>query len=469
MAAAKQKSQQISQLKGKLTGDLEDRISKLTKLEQGIGDLDLEVDVSPLSRYAAHLTSIKRAIKPEPIKILLLPMEEYLEAHEVVEWEQASRDLANTLQELSNQLLVTEKDKAALEAIEFLTSVMELRNHLSEVKREWEVKQKVSNQITTAYNQFLETKHQELQAIYDILREDMQHYYDTLHPGEGHRRISLQIDPKKRGSTEVVMGFHNRKGDPRAFQSEAHLDSLGLCAFLAFVKNFNGDFRLVILDDVVSTIDAQHRRRVCELLYTEFGDYQLFITTQDELWSEELVAYQRAHNIEHNFHNLRILDWSLTDGVRLDRHKPRWELVEERLEERDKVSAAAHARRNLEWILQEMALTTETKVPINPSGRYTVADLYNPFKNRIKKLVPNVFEQNEKVFIQLEVDGIFGNLLTHNNPKAENASIEEVRAFVNAVKNLHSLFTCENGQFIQYHREARIMKCRCGHITWHTK
>ena len=238
---------------------------------------------------------------------------------------------------------------------------------------------------------------------------------------------------------------------------------------MAFVKNFNEDFPLIILDDVVGTIDSQHRRRVCNLLYNEFKDFQLFVTTHDELWFNELISYQGAFNVTHNFQNLRILDWSLIDGIRFDRHKPRWEIVAERLNEGDKISAAAHTRRNLEWILQQMAITTRTKVAINTSGRYVVSDLYDDLKTRIKKLAPDFFSNNEQVFIDLEADGLFGNLLIHNNMEAENASVNEVRAFLDAVKRLHALFTCENGQFLQYHKSAKVLKCNCGHISIYTR
>ncbi len=78
------------------------------------------------------------------------------------------------------------------------------------------------------------------------------------------------------------MSYYDREDeDPRGFNSEGHLDSLGLCIFLAFVKHFNAGFPLMVLDDVVSSIDARHRSHICDLPLEEFSDYQLFVTTHD--------------------------------------------------------------------------------------------------------------------------------------------------------------------------------------------
>jgi hypothetical protein len=99
-----------------------------------------------------------------------------------------------------------------------------------------------------------------------------------------------------------------------------------------------------------------------------------------------------------------------------------------------------------------------------------VNDLYDPFVGRVKKLVPEVYQSNIAIFQNLETNGIFGNLLVHNNPRARTASLVEVRNFVSAVRALHDLFFCDQcGRFIEYHRSAKEIKCRRGCIMWETK
>ena len=168
-----------------------------------------------------------------------------------------------------------------------------------------------------AYRIFNRTKNAEIQRVYDDLRTDLARMYDVLHPGEGHGVVAIAMDTRKRGSSDLRMGFYGRDDeDPRAFASEGHLDSLGLCIFLAFARRFNGDWPLLVLDDVVATVDAAHKVRVARLLLEEFGDRQLFITTHDSRWFRELQRLQEETG-HTNVRNLAIESWTLETGPRI--------------------------------------------------------------------------------------------------------------------------------------------------------
>jgi hypothetical protein len=169
-----------------------------------------------------------------------------------------------------------------------------------------------------AFKTFVRVKNAEIQRLYDELQSDLIRLYDLLHPGEAHNMVAIAMDPQKRGSTELRMGFFDRpEEDPRAFGSEGHLDSLGLCIFLAFVKRFNGDWPLLVLDDVVTSVDIQHKRRVADLLFEEFGDRQLFVTTHDARWFNELRRAQEETGHSSDTTNIAIEGWTLEEGPRL--------------------------------------------------------------------------------------------------------------------------------------------------------
>jgi hypothetical protein len=167
---------------------------------------------------------------------------------------------------------------------------------------------------STVNSTLTRVRNEELQAVFDDLQSDLVHFYETLHPGEGQRALAIAMDPKKRGSADLRLDFFDRSDqDPRAFASEGHLDSLGLCVFLAFVRRFSGDWPLLVLDDVVATVDAAHKARVARLLFEEFGDRQLLITTHDSRWFNELRRVQGELGIE-GANNLVIEKWSLEEG-----------------------------------------------------------------------------------------------------------------------------------------------------------
>ena len=105
-------------------------------------------------------------------------------------------------------------------------------------------------------------------------------------------------------------------------------------------------------------------------------------------------------------------------------------------------------------------------------GIIKTLDLHDPLVCLINKLLPEWYTTNLAVFHNIQANGIFGNLLVHNNPRAENASLEEVRFFVNAVKDFENLLTCAScHQIPVYHREAKIIRCRCNNdgILWLVK
>lgn len=77
-------------------------------------------------------------------------------------------------------------------------------------------------------------------------------------------------------------------------------------------------------------------------------------------------------------------------------------------------------------------------------------------------MVGLTWDDRRNVIPDFEANLIVGNLLTHNNPLAENASVAEVEAFFRCTKALHDLFFCEKcRRFVRYHREAKVAKCDC--------
>jgi recombinational DNA repair ATPase RecF len=263
----------------------------------------------------------------------------------------------NWLKNEQQKLTPTEKDKTTVQIIDLLTKSAEIREKFAELLGKLKSKERIADQVDNIYKCFLETKHSEVQKIYDSLQTDFTRYYQILHPGEEHRDIKLVVKPERRGSAEIRSTFYDRTDeDPRGFNSEAHLDSLGLCIFLAFVKYFNKNFPLIILDDVIFSIDATHRNRVSDLIYKEFADYQFLITTHDYIWFEELQSAQRAFKVENNFRNLKIIQWSLNEGPVIDKYKPKWEEIQEKINEGDKEGAARDGRRCLEWLCYEMVV-----------------------------------------------------------------------------------------------------------------
>lgn len=448
-------------------------IDTLNNVKKISKEIIVNWDFSPLDGYQDIIEGIIAKTSVEPADLQLDSLEKIKALPAIPAAFKSTKELIDAIQKEKAKLDPTEEDKKALQAIDLITRTLDSHQTLSTLNPILNTKRSTFKEISFIYETFVNTKRIEVQRIYSELQDNIREFFTVLHPNEGYKGVRLEVNEGKRASTEIKMDFHNRiQEDPRAFNSEGHLDSLGLCVFLAFVKRFNVGFPIIALDDVVSSIDSGHRQRVCDLLFGKFPDAQWFITTHDYVWHEELRAYLIAHGLAAQFKNLQILSWTLEEGPKFNIYKPRWVLIAEKIGGGDKDGAAASIRKELEAFLLEAVISLQARVPIKRDGRYTAGDLHDPLVSQFNKKVPAVFKEKEEVFTNLRKNGIFGNLLTHNNPQAGNTSIEEVRGFADAVSQFENVFICPvcNTMAI-YYQDAKIIRCKCKEkgILWVTK
>lgn len=364
--------------------------------------------------------------------------------------------------QLLESIGLTEEERKVLEVVRLIEQARTKAKDISKINIEVKIYQKYHKIAGTIYSSFSEIKKTKIQEIYNAIQGDIQRFYSTLHSDEPHSNIELIVALGRRASTELRIESFGRREDPRALKSEGHLDSLGLCIFLAFVKKFNEGCSLIVLDDVVTTIDAGHRENICKLLFEEFGDKQLIITTHDGVWYEQLCAYQRVYGIDGIFKNLIITGWNVDRGPAMQPYKPRWEKIQEKITAGDKTGAGGDGREYLEWVLKKICKITNAPVPVNNWDSGMVGDLLPHAKKRIESLIR---EEEFKArilesFQSLESTIIMGNLLSHDNILTEEVSIEEVNRFCNSVHNLHSVFLCPNCRHaVAHYSDLKILIC----------
>ncbi len=394
---------------------------------------------------------IKEEIQLEYYETLKSSLEEFL------------KDLSKQNEKLEEELKPSEKDeniteicKSLLEIKGYLNDLNDLNKHISQLESELKLADKM-------YTVFSKIRKEKIQEIYDTIEKDVQNFYSIIHPNELYDEIKIDIDHSRRASTNLKMTIFGKEDqDPRALSSEGHLDSLGLCIFLALFKNFNKEFPLLVLDDVVSTMDSRHREHVCKLLFEKFADKQLIITTHDGIWFDQLKAAQRAYGLSGKFENIQIVGWDLENGPVIDKYTPRWDRIQNKIKERDTHCAGNEGRRYLEWLLKEICTNSKAKIPLKSSGRYEINDLFDPAKTRMIKLIedPDLKKELESSFDELKATMIMGNLLSHENLMAGNVSIDEVESFCNSIHKLHEFMLCDEcSNPLRYYQEIKVFRC----------
>ncbi|MBK8566065.1 MAG: hypothetical protein IPN76_22665 [Saprospiraceae bacterium] len=84
--------------------------------------------------------------------------------------------------------------------------------------------------------------------------------------------------------------------------------------FLSIIKEAadNGQEKVLILDDVLQSVDSSIRLMFVDFLLKSFRDWQLIFSIHDRLFLNQLKTIFRRHN--HEFSEVEILKWDFENG-----------------------------------------------------------------------------------------------------------------------------------------------------------
>lgn len=296
----------------------------------------------------------------------------------------------------------------------------------------------------SVYECFKLAKQGVVQDVFNHLHSLISSWYARLHPNDEHGNVSINVDPGRRASAKLLIdSFGEREQDPRAYTSEGHLDSLGLVIFLAFAKEFQGACNLLVLDDVVSSVDIQHRLRICDLLTDEFSDWQVVVTTHDQIWMEELWRNTISCGMADNVVRQRIVRWSRTGGPVLAPFLTQRERIDKYIDEGDTEAVGNQGRNYLESVLKEMCGGIGARLRYKEGGDYMVGDLLDALEHRLSDMSNCSFKQalHERTSA-LRAVGFMANVLSHDNRALGSIGLGEVEVFWLAVKALCDVYVC---------------------------
>lgn len=319
----------------------------------------------------------------------------------------------------------------------------------------------LARRATVAKDAFSKARESAIQKVFEAIAETVLDYYRRLHDFEDDSERSectaLELKPTSRAAAGGLrlaiqfLGLADSK-DPRAFLSEGHLDSLGLCLFLATVRIFNPSGSLLVLDDVLTSIDREHRRRVGELLFQEFADFQIVLTTHDEHWHDLLNSSAQAWGIQGKWAFVTVRKWTVDAGPAFSEVDSSWEFVDAHLNEADYRELGGPFRLILEDFIKRSAAKLEVKVRFKIDGKYTAGDfvtagIQNTIRDTLVKVAPA-----EETEIRTEVGRVFGqgdlvNFLSHDNPGRLEVTFDQAKDFVQGLRDMTK--RCETHKLIK--------------------
>lgn len=221
--------------------------------------------------------------------------------------QQRECDIENKTREIQQRKIESENFEKSIIRLE--TEIRELENKIENYD---EILKESENQLKKAektFKIFTNTKQEYINNMLFEIRDDIKYFYDYIHNDDEITSPDFLLSGAKK--IDVHLDSFGESVDSRSFASEGHLDTLGLCIFLAFNKQFN-KLGLMVLDDVLTTVDVIHKEKIANLLLEEFEDFQFIITAHDKLWVDELEELCTKYGRDNVVYEIE--EWSLDEG-----------------------------------------------------------------------------------------------------------------------------------------------------------
>lgn len=405
-------------------------------------------------------------------------LQERLEAGALNYTDENKQAMGRLAKKVSTQPDTSEKGKAT----SHLIIAAERWSNFASTKATEALATQAAERAKTVYGAYCKVADTTLEELYDSVEKRFSEFYGKINK-EDEGDFKANFKPTA-GKLDLLVDFYGLgMFPPGAYHSEGHQDGMGICLYLALVeKILGGNFSLSVLDDVVMSVDVNHRRQFCELLKDSFPDTQFIITTHDEIWAKQM----QTTGLIKSKADIRFRGWSVDNGPIYEQGQVFWDKIDESLNEDDIPSAAHKLRRGLEAELPDIAEAIGARVIYRGDAKYELGELLDGVKGRYGDLLKLATASASSWGNQTEQDKIQKlkgarsaavltqdkeqwavNLQVHYNDWA-NMAAAEFRPVVAAWHDFMELFSCSNLECETWiavtgrpgHEEG--LRCRCG-------
>ncbi|MFN8400078.1 MAG: AAA family ATPase [Anaerolineales bacterium] len=302
---------------------------------------------------------------------------------------------------------------------------------------------------------------------------DIQKMWGILHPGNTIKEVRLYTHPDEDKAIDISLEFFGiEQPSPRMTLSEGYRNSLGLSIFLSMAKRVSNTDRPLFLDDVIVSLDRNHRGMVAELLKKEFSERQVVIFTHDRDWYTEL-----RHQLDNkNWTFKALLPYETPDkGIRWSHKTTTFDDARTHNLTRPD-SAGNDARKIMDIELSLIAEKLQIKFPYLRAEKNDKR-MAHDFLERISGSGKKCFEKKEngQYVIHKEAIEAFVQadklIVTWANHASHTFDVvqSEAKMLIDACEKALEFFMCkscgENIWFADAEKKEWV-QCQCGELRW---
>lgn len=301
---------------------------------------------------------------------------------------------------------------------------------------------------------------------------DIRRLWSKLHPGELIEEVQLYVPGGEEKAIDISLKFFGVEHlSPRIALSEGHRNSLGLCIFISLVLFDSESSCPVVMDDIVSSLDREHRGFVVDVLIDELADRQILLFTHDREWYSEL-----RRRLSHRHYNFKVLrPWEKpSEGIRWSQSV--YGLEDARALRVSNPEAAGNTvRRYMDSELAEIAEKLRINLPYlrgERNDQRMAAELLEAIisnRQNLKKRVNGEYE------VCREAEEIWREVLllivTWGDRSSHTGTLTplEVDRFIDKCEAAIKVFWCDNcgdPVWIAHQETRERLQCSCGGLQW---
>ena len=440
-------------------------------------------DLSILDTWIVSLSELLRTLSS--------PVQEYLDASFSSDGvarlfiPETLTDLLDRIEKLVLENLPTPTPEQT--AWDQLTRLEESVRALENRAREKEIARLYSERSKILVAEYERARDLVLKGLYSRITNRFVEFYCILHAHEGDH-FGARLQPQGASLAFEVDFLGRGNHPPHALHSEGHQDSMGVCLFLALNEELvKGALNLIVLDDVMMSVDTGHRKDVCRLINEQFTDSQVVITTHDRTWAKQL-SQERVVEAEQV---IEFTGWTVEHGPNTHRYIDLWEAIQLDLSREDVSEAAFKLRRGSEDFFESVCNALGAQVTYNSGMQWQLDDWLPAAMGQYREVLRKgrqaasswhdnetvaAFEEQEtirkQIYSRTFVEQWTINASVHFNNWA-NMSKEDFGPVVDAFRDLQALFACSNcGGFLEKLPQKgtpQVVKCQCGKVNWNLR
>ncbi len=475
---AEQYDERVLELSRKITGLINNATSSIQQIQKilEIAHLDdenkkLQVWLDELKIYSKLLVD---ATENYPIDTI---------SHDQIKKLFVPDDMGNILDHIFS--VVKEKCPTATPeqtAWDNLSHLEENLKALEKAKEKHDLEELNYQRAAKLAESFQQARDKILGSLYDEIRDRFVQLYRQLH-GLDEEMFTAIIEPEKAGLNFEVDFYGRGTHPPQALHSEGHQDSMGLCLYLALAERLTkGLIDIIILDDVMMSVDSDHRKQACRLLANFSPDRQFLITTHDKTWANQL----KSEGVVNSQGLIEFYNWNVDTGPQVNYEVDFWERIEEDLQKNDVSAAAARLRRGSEQFFSMACDSLQAQITYKINGRWQLGDFLpaaiSRYKSLLKqaKIAAQTWGDMESFEMLQELENEAPQIIKRSNAEqwAVNSSVhynnwanlseEDFRPVVEAFQHLCDLFLCGScGGMLQLAMTEMTpvdVRCNCGKV-----